>query len=84
MKNILSRLAILSVLFLLTACGDPTKQDILNDAKGADTKSALEKALGKPDTLSTLGPIEKWVYTAKDGEVTFIITGETVAIESAN
>ena len=74
----------LAVLFLLVACGDPSKQDILNDAKDAGTKSALESALGKPTTVSSIGPLEKWTYKAKDGEVVFIITGDMVALEAAN
>ena len=80
----ISKWVALSAMLLISACGDPSKQDILNDANGADTKQQLEKALGKPDKISTLGPIEKWVYTAKDGEVTYIITGDMVAFESAN
>ena len=32
----------------LAACGEPTKQDIIKDADGADTKAKLESALGEP------------------------------------
>lgn len=76
-----------SILFVLAvgalaACGDPSKQDIIKDAQGADTKAKLEKALGKPSEVSKIGPLEKWVYTAADGTVVFVITGDSVALQA--
>ncbi|MEO5337805.1 MAG: hypothetical protein H7841_13070 [Magnetospirillum sp. WYHS-4] len=71
-------------LLALAACGDPTKADLVSKAQGADTRAKLEAALGKPSDLSKLGPIEKWTYKAKDGEVIFVITGEAVALQAAN
>lgn len=68
----------------LAACGEPTKQDIIKDAEGADTKAQLENALGSPTEVSKLGPIEKWVYKAADGTVVFVITGDSVSLQSAN
>ena len=76
-------LAAACLAFLLTACGEPSKGEMIEKAEGADTKSALETALGKPDDVSKLGPIERWTYNASDGQVIFIITGETVALEMA-
>ena len=73
----------LAGLLLLGACGEPSKAEILDKAKGADTKTKLETALGRPDGLDKVGPIEKWTYEAADGQVTFIITGESVALELA-
>lgn len=77
-------LAVTAALFTLAACGDPTKADIVSKAEGANTKAALESALGKPDDLSKMGPVEKWTYKAKDGTVTFVITGDSVALGTAN
>ena len=78
------RIALASCLaFSLAACGEPSKGEIIEKAESADTKSKLEDALGKPDDVSKLGPIERWTYNASDGQVIFIITGETVALEMA-
>lgn len=68
--------------FFLSACGDPSKADIVKKAESADTRAKLEKALGRPQDLSKLGPIEKWTYKAKDGEVVFVLTGDTVAMQA--
>jgi hypothetical protein len=69
--------------FLLAACGASSKEDIIAKARDAKTRSALEKALGKPDDISKLGPVEKWTYKAKNGQVTFVLVGDTVTIEAA-
>jgi hypothetical protein len=82
MKFLKSMLAV-ALLLGLAACGDPSKQDILEKAKGADTSEKLEKALGKPADMSKLGPIEKWTYKAKDGQVTFVITAGKVMLDVA-
>ncbi|MCW5731449.1 MAG: hypothetical protein KIT20_11865 [Alphaproteobacteria bacterium] len=66
----------------LLACGEPTKEDILKKADKVATKSALEKALGKPDDIAKLGPVEKWTYKASNGQVVFLITGDSVAFEA--
>jgi hypothetical protein len=78
----LLRVALLLPL-LLVACGDSSKSELIGKAKGADTKAKLESALGRPDDLTKVGPLEKWTYKASDGEVTFLITGESVALELA-
>lgn len=73
---------VLALPLLLAACGDPDKADILKKAEGIDDKAKLESALGKPAEVSKLGPIERWTYKAKDGTVTFTITGDTVALSN--
>lgn len=75
--------AALLMSLLLAACSDPSKSEIIAKAKGIDSKDKLEATLGQPDDLSKLGPLEKWTYKASDGQVTFIITGNTVALELA-
>jgi hypothetical protein len=70
-------------VFVLTACGPSSKEDILAKAKDAKTRAQLETALGKPDDVSKLGPVEKWTYRARNGQVVFILFGETVTIEAA-
>ena len=69
--------------FVLAGCGASNKEDIIAKARDAKTRSALEKALGKPDDISKLGPVEKWTYKAKNGQVTFVLVGDTVTIEAA-
>ncbi len=82
-KSLLKLMIITIVLFAAAACGEPSKSDILGKAKGITAKTELEVALGKPDDISKLGPIEKWTYKASNGEVVFVITGEKVALQAA-
>jgi hypothetical protein len=79
MRRTLLALALLAA----AACGPPSKHDLLSKAEGIETKQALEAALGAPDDRSKLGPIETWKYRAKDGEVTFVITGDRVTFQAA-
>lgn len=67
---------------LLVACSDPSKAEILEKSKNVDTRTELETALGRPDDIDKLGPIEKWTYKARDGSVVFVVTGETVALQA--
>jgi hypothetical protein len=70
-------------LLLLAACGERTKEDIIAKARHVSTRDDLEKALGKPADIGKLGPIERWTYTASNGEVVFVIVGETVTLQAA-
>lgn len=72
-----------AVLLTLAACGDPTKADIIDKAHGVETREQLQKKLGKPSEISKLGPVEQWTYKAKDGQVVFILTGDSVAMQAA-
>lgn len=72
----------LALALVLSACGPPSKEDLLAKAKGVETRTQLEKALGKADDVSKLGPIEKWTYKAKNGKVVFVLMGDTVTIEA--
>ncbi len=68
---------------VLVACGPPSKHDILSKAEGVETKAELEAALGEPSERNKLGPLETWTYQAEDGAVTFVITGNTVQLKTA-
>lgn len=72
-----------ALVVALAACGDPTKEDIVEDSRGVDTKTQLMDKLGKPDDIAKVGPIEKWTYNASNGSVVFVITGEKVALQTA-
>jgi hypothetical protein len=63
-------------------CGPPSQHEILKQADGVETKQALEEAIGAPDEVDKLGPVEKWTYRASDGDVEFVITGDKVALGS--
>lgn len=76
-KYLVAALAVLA----LTACGDSSKGDIIKKAEGADTKAKLEQALGKPGEVDKVGPVERWTYKASDGEVVFVIAGDTVTMQ---
>ena len=72
-----------ALIFALAACGDPTKEDIIEKSRDVDTKTQLTDKLGKPDDIAKVGPVEKWTYKASNGTVVFIITGEKVALQTA-
>jgi hypothetical protein len=67
---------------LFTACGGSTKEDLIQKARDVSTRAELERALGKPSDIAKLGPIERWTYKASNGEVVFIIVGDTVTIQA--
>ena len=69
------------VALSLSSCGAPTKEDILAKARNVSSRSELEKALGKPDDIGKLGPVEKWTYKASNGEAIFVIVGDKVTLE---
>ncbi len=73
---------LLTAAMAFAGCGPPTKHEIVKKAEGIETKQELEAALGAPDDVDKLGPIEKWTYSASDGAVEYLITGDTVALES--
>ncbi|MDH5748178.1 MAG: hypothetical protein OEY85_02600 [Rhodospirillales bacterium] len=79
MKQIIT---VIALTVFLAACGDPSKQEIIKETEKVSTKSELEKILGKPKNVDKLGPVEKWTYKASDGEVTFLITGDRVALSA--
>lgn len=72
------------LMFGLAACGDPSKTELVEKSRGAETSQALRDALGEPDGISKLGPVEKWTYKASDGSVVFMITGDKVIVDAAN
>jgi hypothetical protein len=43
----------------------------------------LESRLGRPDDISKLGPMETWSYKASNGEVVFVIVGDSVTLQAA-
>jgi hypothetical protein len=63
-------------------CGPPSQHEILKKAEAVETKQELEEAIGAPDEVDRLGPVEKWTYSASDGEVEFVITGDKVRLGS--
>jgi len=78
MFQLFRRAAPLILLFSLAACGDPTLADIVKKSEKVETRADLERALGKPQQMTKLGPIETWTYKAKDGEISFLVTGDKV------
>jgi hypothetical protein len=70
-------------LGLLAACGGGTKEDIVAKTRTVSTRAELEKALGAPTDIATLGPMERWTYAATNSEVVFIIIGNSVTIQAA-
>ncbi len=69
-------------LVLLTACSGRTKEDIIQKARDVSTRAELEKVLGKPTDIAKVGPVERWKYKASNGEVVFVIVGDTVTLQA--
>ncbi|HUN51235.1 MAG TPA: hypothetical protein VMU42_08955 [Candidatus Sulfotelmatobacter sp.] len=78
----LAAVVLAAMLASLSACGPPDKEDMLKKAANVHTKADLEQALGKPSDIAKLGPLEKWTYKASNGEVIFLITGDSVAMQA--
>jgi len=72
----------LALPLALVACGPPSTEEALKKAEHVGTRAELEKALGRPGEIQKLGPIEQWTYKTSDGSVTFVITGDRVALAS--
>lgn len=72
-----------AAILVLAACGDPTKEEIVEESRGISERAALQDKLGDPDDISKVGPVERWVYKASNGEVVFVITGDSVALQAA-
>lgn len=72
MRRLAPALAI-ALTLMLSACFEDTKAEIAKKAESASTVEALRAALGEPDELNKMGPIEEWIYDAADGVVRFPI-----------
>jgi PBP1b-binding outer membrane lipoprotein LpoB len=82
MRQSFKVIATLALALFLTGCFGDTKADILKKAKGVDTTEQLEAALGKPDEVDKIGPLEQWTYEASDGKVVFAIVAGKVTLEA--
>lgn len=82
-RRLLLPVLALALALPLAAC-KPSKADLLEKAEGAETKDQLRDALGAPDDIQKLGPIETWTYQADNGEVTFLIAGDAVTLKAAS
>lgn len=71
---------LLAGLLLLSGCFEDSKSEILAKAEQAGDKAGLRDALGEPDDVDKVGPLETWTYKASDGSVSFVIAGDTVTL----
>ena len=79
----LRRAVILGLAILVLAGCSRTKEDLLKKAEMVKTRTDLESRLGRPDDIAKLGPIETWTYKASNGEVVFVVVGESVTLQAA-
>ena len=77
--RILQMLAFVAAPGLLTARGDPSKRSIIKKASYGSTNAELEDG---PGDRTTVGPIAKWTNEASDGDVIFVFTGDSVALQA--
>ena len=83
MRRMIGRLlAVVLLAGMVAACGDPSKEDILKKTESVSTRADLERALGRPDDIQKLGPIETWTYNASNGSVSFILAGDMVTVKA--
>lgn len=80
MRALLRSLTLAAVVLALAACDD-SKEDILKKAEQATTRDELRKAIGDPDDILKVGPLETWTYQASNGSVTFTLAGDTVTLK---
>ncbi|MDA0340278.1 MAG: hypothetical protein O3B74_01615 [Proteobacteria bacterium] len=84
MRQLFTLTVVGTLALFLTGCFDDSKADILKKAKAAETSEQLESALGKPDDVSKLGPIEQWTYEASNGTVVFSIVAGDVTLKTTS
>ena len=60
----------------------PQQGRSLQKSRGVGTRAELERALGKPSDISKMGPVEQWTYQASNGNVVFLIVGDTVTMQA--
>jgi hypothetical protein len=77
------RLAAALALLLLAGCSR-SKEDIVARARDVRTRADLERALGRPDDIGKLGPVERWTYRASNGEVVFVVVGDAVTVQATS
>ncbi len=82
MAAMVRRLLVATLALLLLAGCSRSKEDIVGKAREAKTRADLERTLGKPDDISKLGPVEQWTYKASNGEVVFVVVGDTVTLQA--
>ena len=74
--------AVVALTLLAMVSCSRTKEDVLKKAETVKTKAELESRLGRPDDIAKLGPMERWTYKASNGEVVFVIVGDTVTLQA--
>jgi hypothetical protein len=77
----LGRWLALAALLALAACGKPTKEELLSKSEHVKTKAELQAVLGLADDIRKVGPMETWRYKGSNGDVVFIIAGDTVQLQ---
>jgi hypothetical protein len=73
----------LAVALLVLAGCSRTKEDLVRKAESVKTRADLESRLGRPDDIAKLGPVERWIYKASNGEVVFVIVGDAITLQAA-
>ncbi|MGH7356427.1 MAG: hypothetical protein ACRELS_17860 [Candidatus Rokuibacteriota bacterium] len=76
------RLLVALLALVLVAGCSRSKEDIVSKAREAKTRTDLERTLGKPDDIAKLGPVERWTYKASNGQVVFVVVGDTVTLQA--
>ncbi len=66
----------------LSACGRRTKEEMIERVRNVETRSQLESALGRPDDIRKLGPVEMWTYQASNGQVVFLVVRDQVTLQA--
>ena len=78
--RLLATAALAACLPLLAGCFEDSKEEILAKTERVGDKAGLKDALGDPDDISKLGPLEAWTYKASNGAVAFVLAGDTLTL----
>lgn len=80
MREVRALAVLAACLFLLTACFEDSKEEILAKSENVGDRAGLKEALGDPDDIEKLGPLETWTYNGSNGSVSFVLAGDTVTV----
>lgn len=83
-RTLLRSLAVAAALsFPAAACGRGSKEDLIERARDIEKRPELEAKLGRPDDIQKVGPVEVWTYKASNGDVAFLIVGDSVTLQAS-
>ena len=82
MRRTLIRFASLAFIAVAVVACDDSSAEILKKTENVTTRDELRAAIGDPDDITKVGPIETWTYNTSNGTVTFTLAGDSVTLKT--